>query len=414
MANTFHYNRGGASIYVLELSKMLEERGVEVLHFAMNHPKSLPAPETERFWPEYIDFPELMAKGAIKGGMKVLARTISSKEAERGMAALLSEYKIDIVHCNNILHHLTPSIFKPVIAEGIPSVWTLHDYSLICPNTSAFDERRETECSVCLKGFCHLYNAPLKRCKKGSFGASAMAALETACHKIRGVKNYPNLFIAPCRFLAQRFTECGFDRVVTVPNFYAPSSLKDTEPRAGGRAFALYAGRLSSEKGLKTLIEAWREMPPEYILKIAGSGPKEAELKTLASGLENIVFLGFVEPRELSALRDEAAFMIVPSEWWENAPLTILEAFASGIPVLGANIGGIPEMVRHGETGLLFEPRSYIDLREKAIRLFENPELAKALGENSRRIAMNEYSPEIHVERILSIYRGLIEGKKRP
>ncbi|MCK5833316.1 glycosyltransferase [bacterium] len=410
MVNTFHYPRGGASIYALSLANLLEKSNHEVLHFAMNHPSSIPSPLTEKYWPPYIEFPKILKEGVLRGGYKVFRRTISSKEAETGMDELLDNFDINLVHVHNILHHITPSIFKPIVKRGLPIVWTLHDYSLICPNTNTFDQRKNVMCSACLKGGLSLFNAPLRRCKKGSFSASTMAAIENAVHRFKKVKDIPDRFISPSRFLAEKFIECGFDedKFEVVPNFIERKAPFYEKKENRSREFALYAGRLSAEKGLKTLIEAWRGMPIECSLKIAGTGPLESELKLLAKDIDNIEFLGFVHPDKLAEIRNRTAFLVVPSEWWENAPLTILEAFADGIPVLGANIGGIPEMVRSNVTGLLFESRNSEDLLNKARELFDNTEKSKKYGENARRISENEYSSESHLHRILKIYMDLL------
>jgi len=401
LINTFHYSRGGASIHVLSLAKLLRERGHEVFHFAMQHPQSLPCPETERFWPSYIDYPKLLLRGIFRGGLRVIRRTFYSKEAEHGMERLLEEIgPFDIAHIHNILHHLTPSVLKPLRKRNIPIVWTLHDYSLICPNTIFFNQHRQHLCSRCLKGGLRFIWAPIVRCKKSSFSASLIAALEAMRHRISEVKRIPDLYVSPSRFLIDKFTEGGFDRTKFdfLPNFgpVPPEFQARPEiPVAGDmpNGYALYAGRLSLEKGLATLIKAWKGMSPEAILRIAGTGPLEENLKALADDVSNIEFLGFVQPEALTELRRKARFAVVPSEWWENAPLTVLEAFNDGIPVLAANIGGIPEMVRPGETGELFDAGNAVELAHKAQMLWDNPALCAELGHNARRVALDEYSP---------------------
>ena len=238
--------------------------------------------------------------------------------------------------------------------------------------------------------------------------------MESWRHRVRNVLDIPDLSVAPSRFLAEKFIEAGFDRenIEIVPNFGpVPSEFPQETPLPGDMRdnYALFAGRLSPEKGLTTLIDAWRRMSPDAILRIAGTGPLEDELKARACGAENIEFMGFIEPERLAEIRRKARFLVIPSEWWENAPLTILEAFSDGIPVLGSNIGGIPEMVRPGETGELFEPGNRDDLTEKAKVLLGSPDLCAKLGREARQVAITEYSPEIHIERIEKIYRRLIK-----
>ncbi len=417
LINTFHYPRGGASIYVLGLADLLRERGHEVFHFAMRHPLSLRCPETEEYWPSYINYPELLEKGVFRNSLKVLKRTLYSSEAKDGLAHLLDELgPVDIAHANNILHYLTPAVFEPLKAQNIPIIWSLHDYSLICPNTNFFDQRSNRLCSKCLKGGLRFIHAPIRRCKKSSFGASLVAALESWRHRIKGVPQIPDLYISPSEFLAERFFDAGFNRekFAIVPNFGpVPTEFppKTRFPRGTRDSYVLFAGRLSPEKGVATLVEAWKRVPRNATLRVAGTGPIEDRLRKIASGAGNIEFLGFLDPADLARIRRNARFLVIPSEWWENAPLTILEAFSDAVPILGSNIGGIPEMVRPGETGELFEPGNVDDLAEKAKYLWDNPDYCVELGRKARRVAANEYSPDAHIGRIEKIYRELISGR---
>jgi len=410
LANTFHYPRGGASIFVLKLSELLRSRGHEVFHYAMQHPSSLPCPETEEYWPSYIDFPEILTKKNPQNVLRVIKRIIRSGEAEVGIRRLLEDKgPFDVAHLHNILHHLTPSILEPLNERNVPVIWTLHDFSLLCPNTNFVNNRIGRLCTKCLKGGIRFVNAPLSRCKKGSFTASLMAAIEAWNHRLRRVSDKIDLFISPSRFLGEKFSEAGFDsaKFKIIPNFV---DIPAKNPLPQGN-YALYAGRLSQEKGVTSLISAWAKMPPDFYLKIAGTGPIEAQLRFMANGAQNIDFLGFLEPRQLRLIRHNARFTISPSISWDNFPISIQESFADGIPVLGANIGGIPEMVRAGESGLLFEPGNLHDLREKALELWANPDYTRSLGEKARKIAITEYSPEIHANKILAVYANTIAAK---
>ncbi len=383
----------------------------------MRHPKSIPCPETEKYWPSNVDYPELLKRGIIHSGLKVMKRTMYSSEAEDCMTRLLDEIgPVDIAHVHNMMHHLTPSIFQPLRKRKIPIIWTLHDFSLLCPNTNFFDQKRGRLCAKCLKGGLRFAFAPLLRCKKSSLSASLMAALESWRHRIRKVPQKIDMFISPSRFLKKRFVEAGFNRnkIEVMPNFGpVPPEFPRKTPATGDMPenYALFAGRLSPEKGLTTLVGAWRGMPPEAILRIAGTGPIEDELRAFAKGTANIEFLGYVEPEKLTGIRRRARYIIVSSTCWENAPLTVLEAFSDGIPVLGSNIGGIPEMVRPGITGELFDPNSPEELRDAALAMWRDPEKCRILGENARNIARSEYSPELHIKRLEEIYSSLINTR---
>ncbi|HDR91334.1 MAG TPA: glycosyltransferase, partial [candidate division Zixibacteria bacterium] len=365
LANTFHYYRGGASVYVLKLAELLESHGHEVFHFAMQHPQSLPCPKTEDYWPPNIEYPELLKKKTPANVKRVLSTAIHNKAAEEGIRRLITEKgHFDIAHLNNIMHHLTPSILYPLKEAGIPVVWTLHDYSLICPNTNFINNRTGKLCSKCISGGLSFLNAPLSRCKKDSIAASSMAIIEAWALRRKRITQMVDAFISPSSFLIDRFAEASFDRSRFFPLRYFVESSREKPPDE--RSDALYAGRLSTEKGVQTLIDAWQEMGNDKMLKIAGSGPAEEALRRSAEGMSNIEFLGFVNPEELGEIRRNSAFTIAPSICWDNFPISVMESLADGIPVLGSRIGGIPEMINDRVNGLLFEPGNPADLRNKA------------------------------------------------
>jgi glycosyltransferase involved in cell wall biosynthesis len=232
-----------------------------------------------------------------------------------------------------------------------------------------------------------------------------MAAIEAWNHRLRRVANKVDLFISPSRFLAERFAEAGFDssKFTVLPHFVElpPDNLAERGD------YALYAGRLSQEKGVDVLIAAWKKMPAGAILKIAGSGPVDRELKSMADGAENIEFLGFVEPSELSGIRRRARFTVAPSICWDNFPISVQESLADGVPVLGSRIGGIPEMVISGETGELFEPGDVEDLHEKALSLWKNDEGRRRMGILARRFAHKNFDPGNYCEILEEIYKKI-------
>lgn len=406
LANTYHYYRGGASAYTLSLAELLKAHGHEVFHFAMQHPESLPCPETQQYWPDYIEYPELLQNKSPANIRRVLKRTIHSKEALEGIRSLIHDKgPFDIIHLNNILHHLTPSILYPLEQAQIPIVWTLHDYSLICPNTNFVNDRTGELCKKCQNGGLSLLNAPLNRCKKGSFAASLIAAYEAWIHRIRKVTDKVDLFISPSQFLVDKFTEAGFDRnrFRVLPNFVNIRENKNRKPSG----YALYAGRLTPEKGVELLIKVWREIPAKFTLKIAGSGPIENQVKEAEAKTPNIEFLGFVAPDELRNIRLGADFVVVPSICWDNFPYSVLESLADGVPVIGSEIGGIPEMIENDRNGLLFAPGNPVDLRDKIMMLFKDSKKTDHLGKVARELAEKRYSAEIHIEKLMSIYARL-------
>lgn len=404
MVQTFHFRRGGDSTYMLDLSRLLEERGHEVIHFGMRHPENLPARGEERFVAE-IDFPALLARRTPAAAWKVLSRSIWSREARRAIAALADETRPDLAHLHNIHGHLTTSILGPLNRRGIPVVWTCHDYRLVCPN-STFLSRGEL-CERCLPG--RYRHVVLRRCKKGSLGASLVAMLASRWDRLIGVPRRVDRFIAPSRFAAGKLAEGGIDpaRIVSIPNFTG----LDRYPETAEGEYYLFFGRLLHEKGIDTLIRAAGRNPGGR-LELAGEGPLRGELEELArrEGGGRVSFAGFLAGDELRRRLAAAQFVVVPSRWYENLPFAVMEAMAAGKAVVAADIGGIPEMVEDGVTGLLYPVGDEAALGEAIGRLLADPALRREMGRRGREKAERLFGRDAHYERILKVYEEVTRG----
>jgi len=401
MVNTFHYYRGGDCAYTFGFSNLLQQRGGHsVVNFAMHHPLNLPCEYSKFFVPE-IDLPKELARKKFRSRIRVIIRVIYSNVARQNLSRLLDKYPVSIAHIQNIHRHITLSIFHTLKARSIPIVWTLHDYSLLCPNSIFFS--KDKVCEACKGG--RFYNAVLKKCRKDSYAASVVVMLEEYIHRLLGLLKLVDIFIAPSEFLRNKMIEYGFpsDKVIHIPHFV---STKHIEPSLNNNGYILYSGRLSYEKGLKTLVEAL-SLCDSVKLFIAGSGPLKAELETTAKNIapKKVAFLGYLNRDRLQKVIDDAMFTVVPSEWYENFPYVILEAFASAKPVIGSRIGGIPELVRDGETGLLFEPGSTGDLAEKIQWMTDHPKERQEMGRRARELVEKECNPELHYEHLMGVYR---------
>lgn len=409
MANTFHYYRGGDCVYTFNVSKLLQEKGNhKIVHFAMKHPLNLPSEYSEFFVPE-IDLVEELNKKSIKTGIKVLKRVIYSKTSKQKLSQLLDKYPVDIGHIQNIHSHITPSIFHTLKKRNIPIVWTLHDGFLLCPNSIFFSKNR-----VCEK--CEgrkFYNVLIRKCRKNSYAASFIVMLEEYIHRFFGLLKLVDFFITPSRFLRNEMIEYGFssDKVIHIPNFIDTKNIKVLSE---DDSYILYSGRLSYEKGLKTLIKSI-SLTNCIKLLLAGDGPMRSGLEKFAKETANdrIKFLGYIERNKMQKYIADASFVVLPSECYENFPYSILEAFASGKPVVGSNIGGIPELVKDGETGLLFEPGNADDLAEKIEWMIDHPKERHEMGQRARELVEKEYNPELHYERLLSVYKMALKKYRK-
>jgi glycosyltransferase involved in cell wall biosynthesis len=405
MVQTFYYYRGGDSTYMLSLSKLLEEKGHEIVPFAMEHPLNLPSPYG-RFFVSEIDFPDLLRRSSPGAAWKVATRSIYNGEARRKIAALADEVKPDVAHFHNIHAHLTASIVAPLLKRRIPIVWTLHDYRLICPNTSLLS--RGELCERCIPN--RFYQAVLQRCKKGSLPASFIAMLTTLYDRLERIPVRIDRFITPSDFLKSMLLRGGFDRsrIACVPNFvdlagYTGLAEKD---------YFCYIGRLSHEKGLDVLIRAVASLDAGRLL-IVGDGPEADSLRRLAAefGTSRVEFAGYRGGAELKRILGESQFVVLPSRWYENLPFAVMEAFASSKAVVAARIGGIPEMVDDGIDGLLFPAGDAAALAACLRRMLGDRRTREEMGRRGRDKAERLYGRETHYAQIERVYREVIAGK---
>lgn len=396
--NKFLYRRGGAEAYMLDVAALQRARGDEVELFGMRFPENEPC-RFERWFPPRVDFdpPPMTLRGKAVG----FGRMLWSPAAARGMRAVLEAFRPDLVHLHNVYHQLSPSILRPIAEAGVPVVMTLHDYKLACPTYRFLDHGRI--CEACVPR--RFWNAPLRRCNRGSLAASAAVGLELGLHTLLGAYDPVQRFVCPSRFLASKMRAARVypDRLRWIPNFVDVRTVRPKEEPGGG---ILYAGRLSHEKGVDLLVEAVARRP-RLRVEIAGDGPDRPELERLAAarGVDDRVrFHGRLAPGRLDDLRRSCAVVAVPSRWYENMPLVVLEAFAAGLPVVATDLGGLPELVEPGVDGVRVPPEDPEALGEALETIVADPLRALAMGRAGREKAEREFGPERHLERLDAVY----------
>jgi glycosyltransferase involved in cell wall biosynthesis len=395
--NNYYYPRGGAEVVFFRHNGMLHDAGWEVVPFAMNHRMNIGGERSE--------FVSELEYGRESDGLATRLRkglkAVYSFEARSKLARLIDRAGPDVCHAHNIYHHLSPSILGLVRARGIPLVMTLHDLKIACPAYSMLTH--DGICERCKDG--RLYQVVTNRCMKGSLALSALVMLESYLHLLLGsyLRNVDR-FLVPSRFYLRKLVEWGFpaERFEYVPNFVAAESFEACY--APGDRF-VYFGRLSPEKGVATLIRAAAEA--QVGIDVIGTGPAERDLRALATGLD-VRFLGYLTGTKLNAAVGAARAVVVPSEWYENAPLAVLEGAALGKPLIVARIGGLPELVVDGESGWSFESRSVVELAAILRRVAQLPDAdVAAAGMAARRRIEDEFSPERYLERIRGVYGRL-------
>jgi glycosyltransferase involved in cell wall biosynthesis len=398
--NKFVYRRGGAEGYMLDVAALQREAGHEVELFGMEHPDTIEGLALRDTFP-----PEVELEPAPRGlaGVAASARMVWSLSSSHGMARALERFQPDVVHCHNIYHQLSPSVLAPVRRAGVRCVMTLHDYKLACPSYQMLDHGRL--CDACV-GASRL-NAARRRCKSGSFAASALLSVESSIHRRLGAYDPVDVFISPSRFLADVMLRDGVapERLAVINHFV---EMPDVEPPAGGRDGFVFAGRLSHEKGVDTLIRAVAALAEPVWLHVAGDGPERAALEALASEVApgRVRFHGRLDKPDLQALVASCVASVVPSRWNENQPLTILESYAAQVPAVVTGLGGMPELVRDGVDGLVVPMEDPTALAAALDSLRAAPARAAEMGRLGRERLSREFDAGLHLRRLEAVYRG--------
>lgn len=397
--NSYHYRRGGSDVVYLEHAALLESLGWQNGFFSMHHPKNMPTP-----WDKYfIDELEFGHDYSAWQKIVMAAKSIYSFEAQAKLRRLLDDYRPDIAHSHCIYHHLTPSILPVLKERGIPSVMTAHDLKIACP---AYKMLNDTGiCEKCKTG--SVLNVVRHRCVRGSLAASAIVTVESAIQRHFAIyNNNLDAIVVPSRFFMEKFVEWGWapEKFAYIPNYVDAAAFT---PHYQPGDYFLYFGRLAPEKGIVTLLRAVAQSGVR--LKVAGTGPLDAELRQLQAELgADVEFLGYRSGAELHQLIQQSRAVVLPSEWYENAPMSVLESFALGKPVLGARIGGIPEMVLPGQTGWVFTSGDAAELADRLAEVQALPDTAVAqLGQQARQFVTETFNRQRYVDATLALYSRL-------
>lgn len=396
MVNKFLYPNGGSETYIFKLGEYLISKGHEVQYFGMDH-KDRCVGNNVNSYTSSMDF---------HGGSKLSKltypiKTIYSSEARKKIRIVLEDFMPDIVHLNNFNYQLTPSIILEIkkyekdTKRKVKVIFTAHDYQLICPNHMMNNPNTNKNCEKCIGG--KFMNCVKGKCIHGSTAKSLIGAIEAWYWNYRGTYNHIDTMICCSKFLKSKMDSNPIfkEKTVAMHNFIENVQWKDIEKKD----YVLYFGRFSEEKGIKTLMEACKLLPNVKFV-FAGSGPLESEVNNI-SNIENV---GFKSGEELERLIREARFSIYPSEWYENCPFSVMESQMYGTPVLGADIGGIPELIQPNKTGLLFESGNLLELKKQIEILWNDKELIDNFSRNCRDIQFDTIDK--YYKKIIKIYES--------
>lgn len=443
LVNKYFYRKGGAETYFFALAEGLRALGHEVAFFSMQHPNN-----ESSYWSKYF-VSEKDYVGDISAFKKVqeASTLIYSFEARRKFEALLEEFKPDVIHMNNVHRQLTLSILDaPYLKKHhVPVVYTAHDYILVCPAYTMVNGHGEV-CDACLDK--HFMHAVKNVCVKGSRTKSALATMEAEFLKFHHAYSKIDLIIAPSQFMKSKLDEGGFaSKIVAMQNFLTDSQIamgarvanthKFEDAQAGARPYFLFFGRLSKEKGIFTLVKAFLQaaglgkgagsetgagaghnevLSDTWDLHIVGDGPEREAIERLIASAgpqaeSRIHLLGYKSGEDLQREVGNARFSVLSSEWRENMPYSGLESLAAQTPIIGACIGGIPELVVEGETGFAFKSGNVDDLT----KTFLKASLVNEINYQSMQQACAKYVDkrclqDRYIKQLLDIYEAAANG----
>jgi len=404
--NKYNFPFSGTEVYLFELAQMLREQGHVVALFAMDDPRASRGPFQSYSAPR-VDFKN--SASGITSRLRLAAHAIYSPSARNSVRRAIEEFQPDVAHVRNIYHHLSPSILWELKGQGVPVVYHVNDFKLLCPNYNLVAD--EHPCERCSGGKFH--NAVLQGCYAGGRAQAAVLAAEAYVHRwLRTYEKCVNQILAPSQFVRNKLEASGWpsDRIRVLPHFQKISQAAP-DP-SGPNAPILYFGRLSEEKGLFDLLQAMRQLP-SIRLNIAGQGPLGSRLEEFVreQGMSNVAFVGHLQGPPLAKLISESKFTVLPSHAYETLGKTILESYALSRAVIASDLGSRREFVRHGETGLLYQAGNTTQLIAAIALLHENPELAAAMGSKGREYVTKHHSPVSHLQAITDLYREMAEAK---
>ncbi len=381
LSNKFYYRRGGDCIYMMELEQLLKAKGHDVAVFSMQYPQNFPS-IWSRYWPSNMSI------------FKVLSRPFGDSEVKRKFNALLDDFNPDVVHLNNIHTHLSPIIAEIAHSRGIRVVWTLHDSKLVCPCYACMRKG-----NLCVECFTRKESVLRHRCMRGGLLGSIIGYWEAKKWNKDRIQHSCDLFLTPSRFISSICINGGYDesKFLVLNNFVDLDKVDVSS--FDKKDYYVYLGRLTKEKGIGTLCEVASRLP--YKLVVIGGGDLERGLRDKYAD-SNIDFLGKKNWHEFCLILASARFMVIPSECMENNPLSVIESLALGTPVLGANIGGIPELIDNGFSGMTFESGNQVDLRNKIELMWSTSFDYGAISSS----AQDRYSSDKYMKKIIEVYKN--------
>lgn len=421
ICNKFFFISGGTDRYMFELMDELEVLGHTTIPFSVKHGISKPSKYDKHFLPppalpDQIFYNQIRLRDS--NILRLIDRSIYSLEARKYLNRLIvEEGPIDIGYILNIYNYMSPSIIHVFKKHKIPVVYMVGDYNLQCPAYTFMRDGRP--CTLCIGN--RYFHALRYKCVKKSFVATLVRVMAMYLYSLLNIYQMVDAFVVPCNFMKEIMVKGGYPenkiRVIKYP--VRNIDLSDVEGDVGiaKKSYILYFGRISYEKGLDILIKAYETIANKYDVNLVllgrdYDGEKIRLEKIIKPHLKGRIFFpGFIEGKDLSRWIVNSLFTVVPSRWYDNAPLSIYESYLHGIPVVGAKIGGIAEQIEDKVTGRLFEPESSPDLASKIEWMLADKDRLKKMGSFAREKVLKENNYGNHVRLLLDLFNELLSKK---
>ena len=382
--HNYYQQPGGEDQVFAAETRLLEAHGVEVIRYTAHNDRV-----------------------ASLHRLELTRKTLWNEESYRELGELIREQRPDIMHAHNTFPLISPAAYQSARDGDIPVVQTLHNFRLLCANGLLFRDGRV--CEDCI-GRTIPWPAVVHKCYRGDMAASAVVATMLVYHRARGTWQHDvDVFIAPTEFARDKLIEGGLPpaKIVVKPNFVEWGG--DALPLdAGERSYMLYVGRLSAEKGIRTLLAAWNSSAGLLPLRIVGDGPLRDEVLRVATTNPRIEWLGYQPAAQVQQLLRGARALVFPSECYEMFPLVLLEAYSTGLPVIGSRSGALQSIIHDGETGLLFATANPASLGEKVLWASENRDAMATMGKHAMAVYHEQYTGAVNYELLRAVYARAI------
>tara|TARA_B100000780_G_C21117067_1_gene452060 strand:+ start:1263 stop:2486 length:1224 start_codon:yes stop_codon:yes gene_type:complete len=403
LINNFHYRRGGADVVYLNTYQLLKDKGHDVVCFSSENDNNIEDGSNSYFVKE-LNFFNITTFQKL---MRFFSFMYSNRSRKR-LKKLLNQHDFDLAHVHTYKGQFTSSVLRELKISNIPVAFTAHDYGLMDPHNALLNGNFEISENTIYKS---PFYAVIEKSNRNSYLYSFLSYFEYCFGNF--LFSYDKDFkkiICVSKFSFEKHNECDrFDfNLVHLYNFFPKLNETNFSTKKGN--YFLFFGRLSKEKGFSTLLDSWKKANTTDELWIVGSTEASLNHEIEIENVKNVKFLGHKKGKELFSIVRNCSFVIVPSEWYENNPLTIIEAFSFGKPVIGSEIGGIPELIKNEETGFTFEMKNTLQLTnliEKSSKMSED--CYKLMSNNARKFADLNFSPNVHYLKLNNIYKEMLK-----